>query len=377
MIKAENPSDNASTSFSLLDVLRTLFRWKKVIIGATAIAALGSVIIVLLLPEYYQSSTIFYAASPDQANPELLFGDGNVAPEFFGNEDDIDRLLTIAESGELIDYLVDSFDLYSVYDIDPDSPRGKHYVRKTFLGHYEVQKTKRDALTLSVEDKSPERAAAMAIAAREKINELGQGLIRDNHRRAIATFERDIEAKETQVSALSDSLRRLREDYGIYNADSQSEGLAEQEARTKNQLTNARARLEAYQRLGGRYRDSVAILEVKIAGMEQQLTAMGEEMNRFNEGVGQAILYNRQHIEATISLSEDKEKLKQYYATTNTDISAIILVEDAEVPLIKSRPFRSLIVVLSVLITFFFTAIGVLLFENYRDIDWRSIYHGE
>ena len=34
----------------LLDVIRTLFRWKKVIIGACLVAGLGSAIIVLLLP---------------------------------------------------------------------------------------------------------------------------------------------------------------------------------------------------------------------------------------------------------------------------------------------------------------------------------------
>lgn len=376
MIKTENPRASSASPYSLLDVLRTLFRWKTLILGATLVAAIGSIIIVLVVPVYYESTTIFYAASPDQANPELLFGDNNVATEFFGNEDDIDRILTVAESAEVIDFLVDSFDLYTVYDIDRNSPRGKYSVRKTFLGHYEVKKNKRDAIMLTIEDRSPARAAAMAQAAREKINEIGQELLRESHQRAIATLEADIRAKEAQLLVLSDSLRHFRETYGIYNVESQSENLAEKEATTRSNLSNAQARLTAYQEMGGRYRDSVAILQVKIAGLEKQLSTVKEEMDRFNDGVGLALQYDRQHTQATFSLSADKEKHKQYLATTETDIDALILVEEAEVPVVKSRPFRGLVVALAVTITFFFICIGVLLFENYRDIDWRSVYHG-
>ena len=58
---------------SLLGVLQTLFKWKKPILITTLIGAVGSIIIVLLLPVYYQSETIFYAASPDLAMPERMF----------------------------------------------------------------------------------------------------------------------------------------------------------------------------------------------------------------------------------------------------------------------------------------------------------------
>ncbi|MEM9931262.1 MAG: hypothetical protein AAF840_15710, partial [Bacteroidota bacterium] len=74
---------------------------------------------------------------------------------------------------------------------------------------------------------------------------------------------------------------------------------------------------------------------------------------------------------------EDKEKLKQYRAIYSSDIPALIVVEDAAVPQVKSRPFRTLIVLAAVVLTFLFTVIGVLLFETYRDIDWQAIYRGE
>ncbi|MEL7222069.1 MAG: Wzz/FepE/Etk N-terminal domain-containing protein, partial [Bacteroidota bacterium] len=200
-------STSGTTKTNLLDVLRSLFRWKKVILTACLIAAVGSAVIVLLLPVYYQATTIFFAASPDQAVPERLFGSAESAPEYYGNESDIDRLLTISESNELVDFLVDSFQLYDHYEIDKEGLKSQYNVRKYFLGLYEVSKTKRDAIELSVEDEDPEIAAAITTAARNQINVLGQSLIKEGQNRAIATFEDNIEAKEQQIRILNDTLK--------------------------------------------------------------------------------------------------------------------------------------------------------------------------
>lgn len=361
---------------SLLDVIRTLFRWKKTLLLVGLIAGIGSAAIVLLLPVYYQANTLFFATSPDQATPELLFGDGGIAPELYGNENDIDRILTIAESNELIDFVVDSFNLYQHYDIDSDSPRGEHFVRKTFRGLYDVTKTKRDAIQLSMEDQDPELAAKIARAARDKVNILGQNLIKSTQQRSIATFEQDILAKGMQLQALSDTLERLRRDYGIFNTEAQSESLTSLAAMTETRLTSSQAKLTAFQEKGGRFRDSVAVYEVKVNALTEEMTQLDQKLERFNNGLSQVLTYTRQYQEANSSLSEDKEKLKQYQAIYQSDIPALILVEEASVPMVKSRPFRTLVVLASVVIALFFTLIGILIAETYREVDWRSIING-
>lgn len=361
----------------LVDVIRTLFRWKKVIVTALLIAGIGSAIIVLLLPVYYQANTVFIATSPDQATPELLFGDGTIAPELYGNESDIDRLLTISESYELIDYIVDSFNLYKHYDIDKDSPRGKYSVRRHFLGLYDVTKTKRDAIQLSIEDQNPELAVSITRTAREKINQLGQNLIRATQQRTINTFVSNITAKETQIKVLSDTLQSLRTRFGIYNWEAQSEGLTTLAAQTETNMNSAKARLKAYQERGNRFRDSVSVYEIRVAGLEEEFTQLNTKLDRFNEGLAQVLVYTRQYQEANTSLSEDKEKLKQYEATYSSDIPAMIIVEEAAMPQVKSRPFRTLIVLAAVFVTFFFTLIGILLFEAYGDVDWKAVYQGK
>lgn len=375
--KPNPPANNKSPKTDIVDVIRTLFKWKKWILISCAVAAIGSATIALLLPEYYKSSTVFLAISPDQSTPELLFGDAGVVPELYGNANDIDRLLTIAESNELVDFLVDSFKLYEHYDIKPGSAKAKNSVRKTFRGFYDITKTKRDALSLSVEDKDPQLAAMMAETARNYINTSGQKLIKQTQERALNTFETNIKNKENQLVVLSDTLQALRQRYGIFNPESQSESLTYQLASKESKLTSALAQITAYKSKGNRYRDSVNIYEVRAAALEEELTQLNAKLAVFNEGISSVQQYTKQYHEANTSLSENKEKIKTYRSTVDADIPALMIVETASVPLIKSRPFRALIVVASVLIVLVFLLIGILLYEAFQDVDWKSVYEGK
>ena len=377
MANIENSKPQQTPKTDLLDVIKTLFRWKKLIITACLLAGIGSAVIVLLLPSYYKSSTVFLAVSPDQATPELLFTDGGIAPELYGNESDIDRMLTISESNKLVDYLVDSFRLYEHYDIKKGSLKADNAVRKTFRGLYEITKTKRDAIQLDIEDVDPALAAKLAKAAREKINSMSKELIKSSQSKVILAFILDIKTKEEQLNILSDTLQYLRMEYGIYNTEAQSESLTSKLAGTESQLVRAQAKLIAFQQKGNRFRDSVSVYDVSVSGFNEELKQLNIKMEKFNEGLSGVLQYTRQYQEANTSLSEDKEKLKQYQATYQSDISSIMLVEEAGIPLIKSRPFRTIIVLASVLIVFVFTLIGILLFEAYGDLNWKEIYKGE
>ncbi|MDX1942357.1 MAG: Wzz/FepE/Etk N-terminal domain-containing protein, partial [Saprospiraceae bacterium] len=161
----------------LLGVVQTLWKWRRPILIVTLSAVIGTAIISLFLPNYFKATTIFLAASPDMAKPELLFGQGNLYRNEYGNANDVDRLLTIAESSELVVFLVDSFKLYDHYKIDRENPRAPFKVQEKFFSLYKIEKTKRDAIELSVEDKDRLLAPRIANAAREKIDALAQQLI--------------------------------------------------------------------------------------------------------------------------------------------------------------------------------------------------------
>ncbi|MDX1666965.1 MAG: hypothetical protein R3350_07040, partial [Saprospiraceae bacterium] len=230
---------------NLIDVVKTIYEWRRGILYTCLIALLGSIVISLLLPVYYRATTVFLAASPDQAKPELLYGRGTREAGYYGNESDIDRILMISESNELIDFLIDSFSLYRHYDIDSTGIRAPHYIRRAFFEVYEVKKTERNAIELSVEDQDRILAARMANAAQQKIDELTQQLIKKSQKKLIQSYQQNIETKEALLQRLSDSLITVRKKFGIFNSSAQSEVLAEIVTSSRASLVRNRGRLES------------------------------------------------------------------------------------------------------------------------------------
>jgi capsule polysaccharide export protein KpsE/RkpR len=359
---------------NLLGVVETVFKWKKIILITCLVTAVGTAIITLLLPVYYKSTTIFYAASPDLAIPESIFGTSAKAPNYYGTENDMDRLLSIAKSGELATFMIDSFNLYEHYGIDRNSPLGPYNIRLKFAKYFDVVKTKYDAIELSVEDQDKELAARMANAARERINFLGQKLIKDSQAKIIVTYEDNIKQKETDLLTLSNSLQQVRQRYGVFNPLAQSEGLSDLAAKAEAKLNNSEAKVEALKK-SGNFRDSVLLLQANISGYKNEVTKLNERLKTLNIGMAPVEVLKNTQDEASEQLAKDKERYKQTKAAFASDFPATLLLESGPVPLIKSRPKRALTVLAATLAAFVFSIIGVIIFETYRDVDWRTILH--
>ena len=359
---------------NLLGVVETVFKWKKIIIYTCMATALGAIVTVLVLPVYYKSTTTFYAASPDLATPEAIFGQSGTAPEYYGTGNDTERLISIANSGELASYMIEKFKLYERYDIDPDKPLGPYNVRLKFNKHYDVVKTKYDAVELSMEDEDKEMAAQMANAAREYIASVAQGLIKESQSKLLTIFQKNLSEKQTQLDSLNRKLQAARKQFGVYNTDAQSESLSELLAKAESKLYNSMAKLDAL-KSGGGFRDSIRYLQASIKGYENEILKLGERLNTFNEGMAQVeVLQNFQNQTSEV-LAEDQEHYKQIKAAYDTDFPTVMLLEKGPVPLIKSRPKRMLIVVAATLVAFVFSVIGVLIFDTYKDVDWKKILH--
>ena len=359
---------------NLLGVVETVFKWKKFILVTCILTAVGASIVALLMPVYYKSTSIFYAASPDLAIPEVIFGESVEAPDYYGTENDIDRILSIANSNELAGFMIDSFNLYEHYDIDPNSKLGQYTVRLKFGKHFDVVKTKYDAIELSIEDQDKELAARMTNTARDHVNFLAQKLIRDSQKKLMLAYEGNTKAKESQLKTLNDSLQAVRLRYGVYNTLAQSEGLSDLIAKAEANLFNHQARLEALQGTGVP-RDTISLLRSKVKGYENELLKLNERLNKFNQGMAQVEVMKQSQLESSEQLAKDMERYKQVKAASESDFPTTLLLEAGTVPVIKSRPKRSLIVAAAVAVAFVFSVIGAVVFDTYRDVNWREVLH--
>lgn len=366
---------------NLLGVFSSIYRWRKAIRNICLITLIGSIVITLLLDNYYKATTIFYPASPELANPELIFGYTSKVTDYFGSDRDLDRLVEISVSNEVVDYMVSKFRLYDHYDIDSTSKEGPHKVRKRFRKLYSVLKNRNDAIELSIEDTDPQLAAAMANAARDKINAIGQRLIKNSQATLLATFEDNMTRKRTELAILGDSLNTLKKFYNIYDAGSQGGQLAQNLTKAESEIIRGRARLEILENNPLIPQDTIQYIKADVRAYERELARLTSpnvkddrlNLERFNEGLPKVSILGDLHFQGRKQLSYDLERYNQIMAAYKTDIPALQLVEIAETPRIKSRPGRTVIVLASVVAAFFFSILGALIADAYKDINWREV----
>jgi capsule polysaccharide export protein KpsE/RkpR len=209
-------------------------------------------------------------------------------------------------------------------------------------------------------------------------------VIKSSQQDLITSYTAAINAKESGLSAIGDSLRKFQSVYGIYNAEIQSEFLSTLVSTVETRLVRERAMLNSYKSnrsLKGAA-DTIVHLTASIAGLEQQWDMlMGDDstssgassFKRFAEGKGRVELYDDAYKKAVNTLNVDRELLKQMQAAVALDVTAVHLIEEATVPAVKFRPRRSLLVITCTFAAFLFLVLGILFFESTRHQDWRFL----
>jgi tyrosine-protein kinase Etk/Wzc len=367
---------------SLRGILEVLHRWRKPIVYTTAGVGVMAVVISLLLPNYYKASTTFYAANEDLFKPQKIFGHTPTETYYYGTSDDIERILTVARSDDLTDFMVDSFHLYHHYGIDSTARLARFKVHKKFMSYYEIIRTKYDALELTFEDRDPEFATTITNAARDQINKRINTLIKSSQQRLLDSYVLALMNKKRVLETIYDSLHQVQVKNGIFDPEAQTEYLSTLVTSTEMRLVRDQAKLNAYKSSSMRGRqDSIAHLTTAIAGWQQQLAILNGKdsishsynIEHFNRAKGKVTLLDDAYRRATTAINLDQEKVKEMQSALALNVPALHLVEAATTPEVKSRPKRSLLVLASTLAAFIFLVIGVLFIESFKDQDWSFL----
>ena len=84
------------------------------------------------------------------------------------------------------------------------------------MENYKTIKTKYGALHMMVEDKDPEKAAAIVNAAREKVEQIAQKIVKESQFKLINNYNENILIKQIQNDSLAKKLERIKESADIF-----------------------------------------------------------------------------------------------------------------------------------------------------------------
>lgn len=367
---------NNALSFSLLEVIGSIWRWKKGLIIFVVAAMVLTAVVSLMIPNYYKAQVTIMPANEEKD----LFGSQSKNNSLYGDEDAVDRSIIFANSSPLVAFMVDSFKLAARYDIDVSTPKGEYKVAKRFRKLYQVKKNEFSGIELSLEDQSAEKAAEMlrAVLARlEHIHKLATG---PSKQQLLGTYEQALTDKREELRRISDSLYILRARYKIYDVKEQGELLANTLVRTQAKLAEGQAKLVAFKAAGRR--DSVAVISAQIAGYQEQLKQLNEEsdsarsainLKAYNAGREQILAYENEVENLTDDIGEIRSEYAKFKAQAASQASSIIVLEEVEVPKVKSYPRRSLFVLGAGVLALIIGVMAVLVLELNRKIDWKEV----
>jgi capsule polysaccharide export protein KpsE/RkpR len=364
---AQQDSREPGTQGRMVANLRLLWERRRFLERVAGAGLLLSTLIAFLIPNRYQS--VARLMPPDtntglaQAAVALAGGAaglGGIASELLGQKNSSDLLAGVLTSRSVADTLIQKFDLRKVYREPRMEDARKELADRAgiWIDH------KSEIIGISVTDKSPQRAAAMAQAYIDELNRTVAEVSTSSARREriflegrLQTVKQDLEAAEKEFSQF------LSKNTAI-DIKAQGKAMVDAQATLPGQHGAARLGPEGLRQLDGDSNARVRSLQARVAELENQLVKAGgkDESTSLEKGaqgdalypwvrklpllgVAYADLYRRTMMQETLfdMLTQEYELARVQEAK---GIATVKVLDPPNVPDKKSFPPRLLLITL-------------------------------
>jgi len=360
------------------------------------ISALGLILglsVGFLIPTRYTSTTRLMP--PDNqggsiAQAPMAFramGISGITNDLLGLKSNSEVFVGILNSRTVQDKIIDQFDLRHVYGAS-----GRDGARRALASRVGISlDRKNDMITISVNDRNPQRAAAIANAYPDELNRLVAELSSSSARRErifledfLVQVKQDLENAEREFSQFASK-------NSVIDINEQGKALVGSAANLQGQLIVAQSELEALRQVFSESNVRVRAAKARIEELESQLrklagkdqaSAIGPYTNASELypsirklpvlGVTYADLYRRVKVQETVY-----EVLTQEYNLAKVqearDTPTVKVLDPASIPDSKSFPPRLLIASSSMLLTFTAGIALVLGSKSWNDKDHEDL----
>ena len=367
-----------------MELFRVISRRARRIIGITAASAVVALVVSLLLPNYYKAESRILPQEKGGNLAAQLMGQGGGLIALAGGATALtsqgEMFLSMMKSRTVLDRVVDRFELMKLY-------KGKYRedARKNLVGYLKVQEDRKSGIiTLTVEDRDPKRAADMANAFVEELKSLAGGLAISEAGQRRMFFEEQIRHTKESLSIAEEEVKGFQQRTGAFQVDAQAKAIIEG-------IANLRARIAAKEVEAKVLRSFATAQNPDLQRTEEEIRALRTELEKVESGKGRGfdplMSYGRMPAIGTEYLRKLRQLkynetlyellVKQFELAKldeARDAVVIQVIDRAVPPERKSRPKRSLIVIMSTFLGFLLST-GVLLTAEVRKTE-RALRHG-
>lgn len=206
--------------FDLVDIAHTLRNRRRLLLIGVIIAAMLGGLFYVVGKKKYKAEADFIISNPLYADRNNLFRTRDTRfVDYFGGDDDIDRVLVIASSDTLRNYLTDKLNLWDAYKLDKSNPEDRLEMKEIFKDRFKMERTEYTTAKVYYTDTDPERAANVVNLAIEMSESIFRGYylkMKDNVansiRKRIGDIDTEIKDNVMQMAQLNEELRSANTD---------------------------------------------------------------------------------------------------------------------------------------------------------------------
>jgi uncharacterized protein involved in exopolysaccharide biosynthesis len=372
-----------------IEQVRVLWENRRTLFRAFVCGALLSALIAFLLPKSYEATTKLmppessgggapFLAALSSGNTGML---GSLASSFLGVRSNGPVFVEVLESRTVADRLIDQFQLAREYKTTKIE-----YTRKALEMHTKiVEDRKSGVITITVTDRSPSQAAAIAQAYITELDHLVLELSTSSARRERIFLEERLKSVKSDLDAAATQFSEFASKNTAIDIPAQGKAMVEAAAALQGQLIAAEAEASGLEKIYTVNNIRVKALNARIAQLRVQLQKLGGTGDSPAElkndtalypsirklpllGVTYADLYRRTKIEETVY-----ELLTQQYELAKVqeakEIPSVKVLDIAVAPTVKSSPHRVLLTAAGTLLALCATATWILFRKHWGEID--------
>lgn len=349
------------------EALIVVAKRKGLILEFAAAAFVLSLGIVLLLPKIFTATTrIMPPQQPQSLSVTSMISQlgplGALAAQGVGLRTPSDVYVAMLKSETVANDLIDRFSLKQVYGTKLDVDTRRRLEDSTL-----IVAGKDGIISVSVDDKDPERAAAIANAYADELEKLTKVLAVSEAAKRRLFFERETKLAMDDLSAAELALKQTQEKTGLILLEPQSRAMIDA-------LESLRGRVAAKEVEIGYLQSFAASGNPDLVRAQNELAALKEQVSKLERGGGKASVadvaienvptagleYLRKLREVRYREALFELLAKQFEAAKIDEARDTFIVQQldrASRPEKKSKPLRAVIVLIS---TAFATLLGIM-----------------
>jgi uncharacterized protein involved in exopolysaccharide biosynthesis len=206
-------------SFDLVDILRTIQKRRTFIIVITVIAVVLGGVFFAVKKKKYKATCQFLVNNPLYGDRSTLFRSMETRyVDYFGGDDDLDKVTAIANSDTVKDRVIRNCDFDKIYPSgDLNDPKAHANYMMIFDKNFNIKRSEYKNMEISYIAYDPKTAAGVANMAEQVLEQTYRHYYNSMKDNISTSISDQVKQLDSAINVLTDTLAEMRDRYGIYS----------------------------------------------------------------------------------------------------------------------------------------------------------------